>query len=77
MIVRLRVHLDSQKDSELARTLAQLGHLSARDHAAVTLLAHRLVNRAYHHLATRLKSVAKAPDADVYLRTLSCRFDEG
>jgi glutamyl-tRNA reductase len=77
LIARLRAHVDSQKDAELARTLARLEHLSPQDRDVVALLAHRLVNGMFHHLATRLKTAATAPDADTYLRALAFLFDDG
>jgi len=41
------------------------------DREAVALLAHRLVNRMFHHLATRLKLAATEPDAEAYLAALA------
>jgi len=76
MIARLRAHVDSQKEAELARTLASLEHLAEADRAEVGMLAHRLVNRMFHHLATRLKAAVVAPEADTYLEALSFLFDE-
>jgi len=76
MIARLRAHVDSQKEAELARTLASLEHLAEADRAEVGMLAHRLVNRMFHHLATRLKAAAVAPEADTYLEALAFLFDE-
>jgi glutamyl-tRNA reductase len=74
LLARLGPHLDSQKDAELARTLARLEHLSARDRDAVALLAYRLVYRMVHHLATRLKATAATPNAVAYLHALSVLF---
>jgi glutamyl-tRNA reductase len=76
MIANLRVHVDRHKDAELARTLAGLEHLAPGDREAVALLAHRLVNGMFHHLAVRLKAVASAPDADTYLAALAFVFDD-
>ena len=77
LITRLRAHVDSRKDAELARTLARLEHLSPRDRDIVAMLAQRLVNGMFHHLATRLKAAATAPDADTYLRALVEEEGEG
>jgi len=49
---------------------------SPQDRDAVALLAHRLVNRMFHHLATRIKSGASAADAEAYLNALSFLFDD-
>jgi len=77
LIARLRAHVDSQKDAELARTLARLEHLAPQDRDAVALLAHRLVNGMFHHLATRIKVGASAPDAEAYLSALTFLVDDG
>lgn len=76
LITALRTHVDGHKDAELARTLAGLEHLAAGDRVAVTLLANRLANRIFHHIATRLTAVAAAPDADTYLAALAFLFDD-
>jgi glutamyl-tRNA reductase len=75
LIAALRAHVDSQKDAELHHTLATLAHLAPADRDAVALLAHRLVNRMFHHLATRLKLAAALPDGDAYLAALAFLFD--
>ncbi len=62
LIADLRAHVDRQKEQELARTLAQLEHLSEDERAAVGELAHRLVNKMFHHLAIRMKQAAADPD---------------
>jgi len=76
MIARLRAHVDQQKEAELARTLVGLDHLPVEDRAAVELLAHRLVNRMFHHFATRLKAAAALPEGDERLDALEFLFDE-
>jgi glutamyl-tRNA reductase len=75
LIAALRAHVDRQKEAELARTLADLEHLAPADREAVALLAHRLVNRMFHHLATRLKLAATEPDAEAYLAALAFLFE--
>ena len=75
LIAKLRAHVDRQKDTELARTLAGLEHLAPADRDAVALLAHRLINRMFHHLATRLKAAATEVDAEMYLSALAFLFD--
>lgn len=76
LIARLRAHVDRNKDAELARTLAGLERLSPADREAVALMAHRLVNNMFHHLATRLKKAAALPDGDARLAALAFLFDE-
>jgi glutamyl-tRNA reductase len=75
-IANLRVHVDRHKDAELARTLAGLEHLAPGDRQAVALLAHRLVNGMFRHLAAHLKAVASAPDAGTHLAALAFLFDD-
>lgn len=75
LIANLRAHVDRQKDAELARTLAGLEHLDPADREAVALLAHRLINRMFHHLATRLKAAAAAPEAEAHLAALAFLFE--
>ena len=62
LIADLRAHVDGQKEAELARTLKGLEHLSERDRAEVAEMGHRLVNKMFHHLATRMKQAAADPD---------------
>jgi glutamyl-tRNA reductase len=61
LIADLRAHVDRQKEAELARTLAQLDHLPEEERAAIAEMAHRLVNKMFHHLATRMKQAAADP----------------
>lgn len=63
-------------DAELTRALAGLEHLAVGDREAIALLAHRIVKRMVHHLATRLDAIATAPDAETYLAALSFVFDD-
>ncbi|MDB5076521.1 MAG: glutamyl-tRNA reductase [Chloroflexi bacterium] len=62
LIADLRAHVDRQKQAELTRTLAHLEHLSDEDRAAVGEMAHRLVNKMFHHLAVRMKQAAADPE---------------
>jgi glutamyl-tRNA reductase len=75
LIADLRAHVDRQKEAELARTLAQLPQLSEAEQAAVGELAHRLVNKMFHHLATRMKQAAADPAlGDRYLEVARYLF---
>ena len=76
VITKLRAHVDRHKDAELTRTLAGLEHLAPGDREAVALLAHRLVNGMFLHLAAHLKAVTSAPDADTHLAALAFLFDD-
>lgn len=62
LIADLRAHVDAQKEAELARALKGLEHLSDRDRAEVAEMAHRLVNKMFHHLAIRMKQAAADPE---------------
>ncbi|GAC1435895.1 MAG: glutamyl-tRNA reductase [Chloroflexota bacterium] len=67
VIAALRAHVDGSKEAELARTLGGLSHLAEEDREAVALLAHRLVNKMFHHLAVRMKKAAADPAMEGYL----------
>jgi len=67
VLAALRAHVDHSKEAELARTLADLEHLAPHDREAVTLLAHRLVGKMFHHLAARMRNAAADPAMEGYL----------
>ncbi len=58
-IAALRRHVDRSEQSEMARALAQLGHLSPEDRAVVERLGQRLVDKMFHHLVSRIRSLAE------------------
>lgn len=62
LIADLRAHVDRQKEAELRRTLAHLDHLALEEQAEVREMAHRLVNKMFHHLASRMKLAAADPE---------------
>ncbi len=75
LITELRAHVDQQRDVELARTLALLGHLPESDRLAVEELANRLVNKMFHHLAVRMKRAAADPElGEQYLEAVRFLF---
>ena len=75
LIADLRAHVDGQKEVELSRTLRQLEHLPAADRLAVEEMAHRLVNKMFHHLAIRMKQAAADPElGDRYLEAARYLF---
>ena len=76
LITELRAHVDQQRDIELTRALAHLGHLSDGDRAVVEEMAHRLVSKMFHHLAVRLKRAAADPElGDLYLEAVRFLFE--
>ncbi|HWE61232.1 MAG TPA: glutamyl-tRNA reductase [Chloroflexota bacterium] len=75
LIADLRAHVDRQKEAELARTLSRLEHLPEAERAEVQELAHRLVNKMFHHLAVRMKQAAADPELGAqYLETARYLF---
>jgi glutamyl-tRNA reductase len=58
-IAALRQHVDRSEEQELARALAQLEHLSARDRAIVERFGARLVDKMFHHLVRRIRTLAE------------------
>jgi glutamyl-tRNA reductase len=76
LITELRAHVDQQREVELTRALAHLGHLSDGDRAVVEEMAHRLVNKMFHHLAVRMKRAAADPElGDQYLEAVRFLFE--
>lgn len=58
-IAALRRHVDRSEQAELARVLAHLEHLSAPDREAVARFGQRLVDKMFHHLVSRIRSLAE------------------
>lgn len=61
LIADLRAHVDRQREAEVTRAFAHLAHLPDEDRAVVEEMAHRLVNKMFHHLATRMKKAVADP----------------
>ena len=75
LITELRAHVDRQKDIELDRALAHLDRLTDAERAVVEEMAHRLVNKMFHHLAVRMKRAAADPDlGEQYLEAVRFLF---
>lgn len=58
-IAALRRHVDASQEQELARALAQLSHLSERDRDVVERFGARLVDKMFHHLVRRIRTLAE------------------
>ncbi|HLJ81595.1 MAG TPA: glutamyl-tRNA reductase [Ktedonobacterales bacterium] len=58
-IAALRRHVDRSEQAELARALAQLHELSAADRAVIERFGQRLVGKMFHHLVSRIRSLAE------------------
>jgi glutamyl-tRNA reductase len=58
-IAALRRHVDRSEQAEMSHALAQLTHLSAEDRAVVERLGQRLVDKMFHHLVSRIRSLAE------------------
>jgi glutamyl-tRNA reductase len=58
-IAALRRHVDRSAQAELEQALAQLEHLSAADRAVVSRLGQRLVDKMFHYLVVRVRSLAE------------------
>ncbi|HEY0755264.1 MAG TPA: glutamyl-tRNA reductase [Ktedonobacteraceae bacterium] len=75
-ISELRSQVNSLREQELARTLAQLApSLSERETAAVQELTTRLVNKILHMPTRRLKDAAAAGQGYAYAEALRYLFD--
>jgi glutamyl-tRNA reductase len=77
-IAALRRHVDSSEEQELARALSQLEHLSERDRAIIERFGSRLVDKMFHHLVRRIRSLAEYDEIppDVTMRVLAQLFAE-
>ena len=73
-IAALRRHVDASQEAELARALAQLGHLDERDREAVRQFGQRMVDKMFHHLVSRVRHVAEREPTDVVLDLLMQLF---
>jgi glutamyl-tRNA reductase len=58
-IAALRRHVDRSAQAELEATLARLDHLSTEDRAVVARLGQRLVDKMFHYLVMRVRSLAE------------------
>lgn len=77
-IAALRRHVDRSEEQELALALAQLDHLSERDRAVIERFGSRLVDKMFHHLVRRIRSLAEYDEIppDVTMRVLAQLFAE-
>jgi glutamyl-tRNA reductase len=77
-IAALRRHVDHSEEQELARALSQLDHLSERDRAIIERFGSRLVDKMFHHLVRRIRSLAEYDEIppDVTMRVLAQLFAE-
>ena len=75
-IAALRSHVDRSEQAELARTLGQLQHLSEADRALIERFGQRLVDKMFHHLVSRIRSLAEYDEVppDVTMNVLSRLF---
>jgi glutamyl-tRNA reductase len=73
-IAALRQHVDASQQAELARAMAQLGHLDERDREAVRQFGQRMVDKMFHHLVSRVREVAEKEPPDAVLDLLMQLF---
>jgi glutamyl-tRNA reductase len=73
-IAALRRHVDASQEAELARAMAQLGHLEARDQEVVRQFGQRMVDKMFHHLVSRVREVAEHEPPDAVLDLLMQLF---
>lgn len=60
VIANLRSHVEAVSEQELRRVGPQLTGLTDRERAAVESLTHRLIDKMFHHLVTRLRLAAQS-----------------
>ncbi len=75
-IAALRRHVDRSEEAEVARALADLEHLSEHDRQIIERFGRRLVDKMFHHLVSRIRSLAEYDEVppDVTMRVLSRLF---
>jgi glutamyl-tRNA reductase len=75
-IAALRRHVDRSEQAELARALGQLGQLSEADRQVVERFGERLVDKMFHHLVARIRSLAEFDEVppDITMRVLTRLF---
>lgn len=77
-IAGLRRHVDQSEQAELARALGQLSHLSPQDREVIERFGQRLVDKMFHHLVSRIRSLAEYDEVplDVTMRVLGQLFSD-
>lgn len=75
-IAALRAHVDSSEQAERARALAQLPDLTEAERAIITRFGERLVDKMFHHLVARIRSLAEYDEIppEVTMRVLAQLF---
>lgn len=75
-IAALRRHVDRSERAELESALLQLEHLSDADRAIVSRFGQRLVDKMFHHLVSRIRSLAEYDEIppDVTMQVLAQLF---
>jgi glutamyl-tRNA reductase len=75
-IAALRRHVDRSERAELARALSELAELSDAERAAVERFGRRLVDKMFHHLVARIRSLAEYDEVPpaVTMRVLARLF---
>lgn len=63
-IAALRQHVDSSQQMELTRAMAQLEHLDEHDREVVRQFGQRMVDKMFHHLVSRVRTIAQNEPAD-------------
>lgn len=77
-IAALRRHVDRAEEQELALALAQLDGLTDRQRAIIERFGERLVDKMFHHLVRRIRSLAEYDEIppDITMRVLTQLFSE-
>ena len=75
-IAGLRRHVDRSEETELARALAQLDGLSDAHREVIERFGQRLVDKMFHHLVSRIRSLAEYDEVppEITMRVLARLF---
>ncbi len=77
-IAALRRHVDKSEEQELAKALAHLSHLPEQDRAIIERFGSRLVDKMFHHLVRRIRTLAEYDEIppETTMRVLARLFAE-
>ena len=73
-IAALRQHVDASQALELARAMANLEHLNEHDREVVRQFGQRMVDKMFHHLVSRVRSIAQEEEADAVVELMMRLF---
>ncbi len=74
-IVALRRKMDTIRQAEMEKTLANLGHLNDKERKAVAAMSSAIVNKILHQPTSILKQASGNGNGSLYVDTIRTLFD--